>query len=74
VTIERRFLVGLRVEPTHQTGSGIHTGELMGIPPTGKRSLEMTGIVIYRIEGGKIIERWAQHDVVGLMRQMGMLP
>ena len=25
----------------------------MGIPPTGKR-LEMTGIVIYRIEGGKI--------------------
>jgi predicted ester cyclase len=49
------------------------TGELMGIPPTGKR-LEMTGIVIYRIEGGKIIERWAQHDVVGLMRQMGVLP
>jgi predicted ester cyclase len=45
----------------------------MGIPPTGKR-LEMTGIVIYRIEGGKIIERWAQHDVVGLMRQMGVLP
>ena len=55
------------------TGSGTHTGELMGIPPTGKR-LEMTGIVIYRIEDGKIIERWAQHDVVGLMRQMGVLP
>ena len=55
------------------TGSGTHTGELMGIPPTGKR-LEMTGIVIYRIEGGNIIERWAQHDVVGLMRQMGVLP
>ena len=34
------------------TGGGRHTGELMGVPPTGKR-LEMTGIVIYRIEGGK---------------------
>jgi predicted ester cyclase len=55
------------------TGRGTHTGELMGIPPTGKR-LEMTGIVIYRIEGGKIVERWAQHDVFGLMRQLGMIP
>jgi predicted ester cyclase len=55
------------------TGSGTHTGELMGIPPTGKR-LERTGIVIYRIESGKIVERWAQHDIVGLMRQIGVLP
>ncbi len=55
------------------TGTGTHTGELMGIPPTGKR-LEMTGIVIYRIEGGKIVERWAQHDVFGLMQQLGVIP
>ena len=55
------------------TGSGTHTGELMGIPPTGKR-LEMTGIVIYRIEGGKIVERWAQHNVLGLMQQLGVIP
>ena len=55
------------------TGTGTHTGELMGIPPTGKR-LEMTGIVIYRIEGGKIVERWAQHNVLGLMQQLGVIP
>jgi predicted ester cyclase len=55
------------------TGSGTHKGELMGIPPTGKR-LEMTGIVIYRIEAGKIVERWSQHDVMPLMQQLGVLP
>jgi predicted ester cyclase len=55
------------------TGTGTHTGELMGVPPTGKR-LEMTGIVIYRIAGGKIVERWAQHDVLGLMQQLGVIP
>jgi hypothetical protein len=55
------------------TGMGTHSGELMGTPPTGKR-LEMTGIVIYRIERGKIVERWAQHDVVGLLRQLGVIP
>ena len=54
------------------TAAGMHTGELFGIPPTGKR-LEMTGIVIYRFEDGKIVERWAQHDFLGLMHQLGVL-
>lgn len=54
------------------TAAGRHTGELLGVPPTGKR-LEMTGIVIYRFEGGKIVERWAQHDFLGLMYQLGLL-
>ena len=55
------------------TASGIHAGELMGIPATGKR-LEMTGIVIYRIESGRIVERWAQHDTLGMLQQLGVLP
>src|SRR3972149_3211212 len=32
------------------SGIGTHKGEFKGIPPTGK-PVEMTGIVIYRIEG-----------------------
>jgi predicted ester cyclase len=55
------------------TGTGTHTSELMGIPPTGKR-LEMTGIVIYRISAGKIVERWSQHDIFGLLQQLGVVP
>lgn len=54
------------------TAAGLHTGELFGVPPTGKR-LEMTGIVIYRFENGKIVERWAQHDFLGLMHQLGLI-
>lgn len=55
------------------TGRGKHTGELMGISPTGKE-LVMTGIAIYRIAGGKIVERWAEHDLLGLMHQLGIIP
>ena len=45
----------------------------MGIRATGKR-LEMTGIVIYRIESGRIVERWARHDTLGMLQQLGVLP
>lgn len=54
------------------TAAGVHTGELLGVPPTGKR-LAMDGIVIYRFENGKIAERWAQHDFLGLMHQLGLV-
>lgn len=52
---------------------GTHEGELMGIPKTGKH-IEMTGIVIWRIKDGKIVEHWAEIDVAGLMQQLGPMP
>lgn len=55
------------------SGAGTHKGEFKGIPPTGK-PVEMTGIVIYRIERGKIVERWAQHNFLGfVMQQLGVV-
>jgi predicted ester cyclase len=55
------------------SGTGTQTGEFKGIKPTGKK-VEMTGIVIYRIEGGKIVERWAQHNFLGfVMQQLGVV-
>ncbi|MDE2179859.1 MAG: ester cyclase [candidate division NC10 bacterium] len=55
------------------SGTGTQTGEFKGIKPTGKK-VEMTGIVIYRIEGGKIVERWAQHNFLGfVMQQLGVI-
>lgn len=54
------------------SGTGTQTGEFKGIKPTGKKA-EMTGIVIYRIEEGKIVERWAQHNFLGfVMQQLGV--
>jgi steroid delta-isomerase-like uncharacterized protein len=55
------------------TATGTHTGELMGIPATGK-SIKMTGIGIQRIAGGKIVEEWFESDQMGLMQQLGVVP
>jgi steroid delta-isomerase-like uncharacterized protein len=50
-----------------------HNGPLAGIPATGKR-VEQRANVIYRMEGGKIAEGWAQMDQVGMLRQLGIDP
>ena len=51
------------------TFTGTHTGELMGIEPTG-RSVSVTGIDIVRVQGGRIVEHRGLTDIVGLMRQL----
>lgn len=53
--------------------SAFHTGELMGIPPTGKR-VAVTEMHIARLENGKIVEDWGVMDVLGLMQQLGVAP
>ena len=54
----------------HWTLAGTHTGELKRIPPTGK-SVTWTGTTIVRIDHGKIVERWASVDVLGILQQLG---
>lgn len=51
------------------TFRGTHTGEFNGIPPTGKR-IRSTGVDIYRITDGKLVERWA-YDDGSLLAQLG---
>lgn len=58
---------------TRFTFTGTQTGELMGIPPTGKR-VTMSGISIYRIAGGQMQEAWVQYDILGLLQQLGAIP
>jgi predicted ester cyclase len=55
------------------TFRGTHTGPLRGIAPTGKH-VTITGITIYQLAEGKIIERWANQDALSLMQQIGALP
>jgi len=55
------------------TGTGTHTGELLGIDPTG-RSVTISGIVIDRVRDGQIVESWANYDVLGMLLQLGALP
>ena len=51
---------------------GTHTGPLLDLLPTGK-TFETTGIDIFRVADGQIVERWAGHDDFGLMLQLGVV-
>jgi len=55
---------------THATHQG--ETELFG-PPTG-RQIELKGITIHRIEGGKIVEEWESYDNLSMMKQLGFAP
>ena len=37
---------------------GVHTGPMLGMPPSGREVTEGV-IAIFRVAGGKIVERWA---------------
>ena len=53
------------------TGRGTHKGDLTGIAPTG-RTTTVTGIVISRLSGGKIVEDFESFDELGMLRQLGV--
>ena len=72
VEIEDLIAAGDRVVD-RITVRGTHTGEFMGIPPSGKR-WEMQEMHIARIVDGKIAERWTMVDMFGLLQQIGGIP
>jgi predicted ester cyclase len=53
----------------HGTVTGTATGRLYGAPAT-KRSCEASFFDFVRVDGGRIIERVQQADVLGQMRQL----
>lgn len=72
VTIEDLIAEGDKVTARF-TARGIHKGDFMGLPATG-RQITMTGIEIFRIKDGKIVELWGEVNLVGLMQQLGIFP
>jgi predicted ester cyclase len=50
---------------------GTHRGAFQSIAPTGKAVI-ITDIVIARVMGEKVVELWAQFDVLGLLQQLGV--
>jgi predicted ester cyclase len=55
------------------TARGTHTGELMGIAPTG-RDVTVTGVQLSRIKDGKFVEGYGIFDALGLLQQVGAVP
>ncbi len=55
------------------TYRGTHRGTLFGIAPTGKQ-VTYTGIAIFSISDGKIVNGWVSGDTLGLLQQLGAAP
>ncbi len=53
----------------HWTARGTSHGTFLMLPPTGK-TVEYTGVSMYRIEDGKIAEIWEARNTMGIMRQL----
>jgi hypothetical protein len=54
------------------TFSGTHTGELLGMPPTG-RDVTTTGMCMFRFAGDRIAETWVSYDALGFLSQLGLV-
>lgn len=72
MTVDDQVAEGDKVV-TRFTATGTHTGELMGIAPTGKK-VRVTGIAIGRYADGKNVEAWSEFDQAGMLQQIGVLP
>ena len=55
------------------TFKGTFSGPLGEIPPNGKETV-FTGVSIYRLREGQIVEIWEYYDKLGLYQQMGIIP
>jgi steroid delta-isomerase-like uncharacterized protein len=60
-TVDDIFAEGDRVAYRWST-RGTHLGDWLGIPPTGNH-MAATGISIFRIAGGKVVEGWTSMDL-----------
>ena len=52
------------------TVSGVHTGDFMGLPATGKR-FAISSLNILSVENGQLVEHWQVSDRMGLVQQLG---
>ncbi len=57
----------------HSTLRGTHTGNFMGILPTGK-SVDVSDLTLLRITDDKIVEEWYELNLLAVMKQLGVIP
>jgi steroid delta-isomerase-like uncharacterized protein len=54
------------------TAGGTHTGTPFGALPPSGRSFQVTGMSIYHVRDGRIVEGWVNDDTLGMATQLGM--
>ena len=71
-TIHETFEIDDRVA-LRGSFTGTHTGDFMGMAPTGKE-ITITFLNLDRFADGKLVEHRAEVDMLGLMQQLGAIP
>jgi steroid delta-isomerase-like uncharacterized protein len=51
------------------TAYGVHANVFAGFPPTG-RAISFSGVSIYRLADGRIVESWYLYDLFSLLQQL----
>jgi steroid delta-isomerase-like uncharacterized protein len=72
ITVDEQIAEGDFVA-SRWTGRGTNTGQLMGMPPTG-RQVTIEGISFARITDDTVRETWITWDTFALMQQLGAVP
>jgi steroid delta-isomerase-like uncharacterized protein len=57
----------------HSLLTGTHSGDFLGVAPTGK-TVTWSHTDFVRFAGGKVVERWVSADTLTLFQQTGLLP
>jgi predicted ester cyclase len=55
------------------TFRGTHTRDFAGLAPT-QRKVTQPFIIIYRVDGERIVEHWIGIDMLSFMQQLGAVP
>ncbi len=69
MTVDQMIAQGDKVAVLY-TGRGTNTGPFAGLPATG-RTYAVSGMTLYRISGGKIVEEWTTYNMLDILRQLG---
>lgn len=48
-----------------------HTGEYLGVPPTGK-AIRVPGLAAFKVRGGRITDHWGLYEMDVIPRQLGL--
>lgn len=72
LTIDEEISDGDRMA-LRATQTGVHRGEFMGFPATGK-PFTMSVHTVLHFRDGRVVERWSTADMLGLLVQIGAVP
>jgi steroid delta-isomerase-like uncharacterized protein len=73
ITVDDVIAEGEKVVSRY-TIRGTNQGETAVFGPPTERQVELKGLTMHRLEGGKIVEEWEQYDNLSMMKQLGLAP